>query len=53
MSSKACEISKKKVEDILKAPFSISMTPMFRGECYALPWITPLYPKYVLYNAEI
>ena len=36
----------------LKAPFSISTTPRCRREYYFFPWIAPLYPWYIPYNAE-
>ena len=32
-----------------KAPFSIATTPKCRGGSYSLPWIDPLYPRYVPY----
>ena len=35
-----------------KAPFSIATTPSCRGGRYSFPWIAPLYPWYVTYNAE-
>ena len=41
-----------KVEGNPKAPFSIASTPRCRGGCYCFPWIAPLYPWYVPYNAE-
>ena len=40
------------VEDNLKAPFSVATTLRRRGRCYSFPWIAPLYPWYVPYNAE-
>ena len=40
------------VESDSKAPFSIATTPRCRGGHYSIPWITPLYPQYVPYNAE-
>ena len=35
-----------------KAPFSIATTPRCRGGRYSFPWIAPLYPWSVPYNAE-
>ena len=35
-----------------KAPFSKATTPRCRGGRYFFPWITPLYPWYVPYNAR-
>ena len=35
-----------------KAPFSIATTPRCRGEHYSIPWIAPLYPWSLPYNAE-
>ena len=40
------------VEGGPKAPFSIATTPRCRGGRYSFPWIAPLYPWYVPYNAE-
>ena len=40
------------VEDDLKAPFSIVTTPWCRGGGYLFPWIAPLYPWNLPYNAE-
>ena len=40
------------VEGNLKAPFSIATTPRCLGERYSIPWIAPLYPWSLLYNAE-
>ena len=40
------------VEGDLKAPFSITTTPMCRGGHYYFPWIAPLYSWYVPYTAE-
>ena len=34
------------------ALFSIALTPKCRGERYSFPWIPPLYPWSVPYNAE-
>ena len=34
-----------------KAPFSIATTPRCREGCYSFPWIAPLYPCNVPYNA--
>ena len=31
-------------DDDPKAPFSITTAPRCKGECYSVPWITPLYP---------
>ena len=35
-----------------KDPFSIVTTPRCRGWCYSFPWMAPLCPWYVPYNAE-
>ena len=35
-----------------KAPFSIATTARCRGGHYSFPWIAPLYPWTVPYNAE-
>ena len=35
-----------------KAPFSIATTSRCRGERYSFPWIAPLYPWSLPYNAE-
>ena len=35
-----------------KASFSIATTPRCRGGCYIIPWIAPLYPWSLPYNAE-
>ena len=40
------------VEGDPKAPFQIATTPSWKGVCYSFPWIAPLYPWYVPYNAE-
>ena len=40
------------VEGNPKAPFSIATTPRYRRVRYSFPWIAPLYPWYVLCNAE-
>ena len=40
------------VEGDSKAPFSIATTPRCRGGHYSFPWIAPLYPQYIPYNAE-
>ena len=40
------------VESDPKALFSIATTLRCRGGCYSFPWIAPLYPWYVPYNAE-
>ena len=40
------------VKDDPKAPFSIATTPRCRGERYSIPWIAPLYPWSIPYNAE-
>ena len=49
-------ISKVKLATIVegdpKAPFSIATTPRCRGGRYSIPWIAPLYPWTVPYNAE-
>ena len=36
----------------LEIPFSIATTPKCRGGHYSFPWIAPLYPWYIPYNAE-
>ena len=36
----------------LKAPYLIATTPRCMGGCYSFPWIVPLYPRYIPYNAE-
>ena len=35
-----------------RAPFSIATTPRCRGGCYSIPWIAPLHPWSLPYNAE-
>ena len=35
-----------------KALFSIATTPRCRGQRYSIPWIAPLYPWSLPYNAE-
>ena len=49
------EVSKVKlatlVESDPKAPFSIATTPRYRGGRYLFPWIVPLYPRSLPYNA--
>ena len=40
------------VKGYLKAPFSIATTLKCRGRCYYFPWIAPLYPWNIPYNAE-
>ena len=40
------------VERNPKAPFSIATIQRYRKGCYSFPRIAPLYPWYVLYNAE-
>ena len=40
------------VEGNPKAPFAITITPRCRGGCYSIPWIAPLYPWSLSYNAE-
>ena len=35
-----------------KAPLSIATTPRCKRGCYFFPWIAPLYPWYIPYNAE-
>ena len=40
------------VKDDSKVLFSLVTTPKFwNGRC-SFPWIAPLYPKYISYNAE-
>ena len=40
------------VEGDRNALFSIATTPRCRGGRYSYPWIAPLYPWYLSYNAE-
>ena len=40
------------VEGDPKAPFSIATTPRSKGGRYTFPWIAPLYPWLLPYNAE-
>ena len=40
------------VEGHLKAPSSSATTLRYRGGCYSIPWIAPLYPWSLPYNAE-
>ena len=40
------------VEGDPKARLSIATTPRCRGKRYSIPWIAPLYPWTVPYNAE-
>ena len=40
------------VEGDLKAPLSIATTPKCRGRLYSIPWIAPLYPRYIPYKTE-
>ena len=40
------------VEGDSKAPFLIATTPSCRGGHYFFPWISPLYPWSIPYNAE-
>ena len=40
------------VKGNMRAPFSIAKTPKSSRGRYSFPWISPLYPCYVLYNAE-
>ena len=40
------------VEGDSKAPFSIATTPKCSGERYSIPWMAPLYPSSLPYNAE-
>ena len=50
------DVSKVKLATIVegdpKVPFSIATTPRCRGGRYSIPWIAPLYPWTVPYNAE-
>ena len=39
------------VEGDLKVPFSVATTPKCKGGCYSIPWIAPLYPWSLPYNA--
>ena len=41
-----------RVEGDPKAPFSIATTERCRGGHYSFPWIAPLYPCSLPYNAE-
>ena len=40
------------IEGDSKAPFSVATSPRCKGGCYSFPWIAPLYPWSVPYNAE-
>ena len=40
------------VEGDSKDPFSIATTPTCKGGHYSIPWIAPLYPWSLSYNAE-
>ena len=40
------------VKGDLKAPFSITTTPQCKGGRYSIPWIAPLYPWSIPYNAR-
>ncbi len=40
------------VEGDLKVPFSVATTPRCRGGRFSFPWIAPLYPWSLPYNAE-
>ena len=40
------------VEGDSKALFSIASTPRCRLVRYSFPWIAPLYPCFLLFNAE-
>ena len=40
------------VEGDSKALFSIVKTPKYKGGRYPFPWVAPLYPWFVPYNAE-
>ena len=40
------------IEGDPKAPFLIATKPMYRGGRNSIPWIAPLYPWSVPYNAE-
>ena len=40
------------VEGDRKAPFSIAITPTYKGGCYSIPWIAPLYLWALPYNVE-
>ena len=40
------------VEGNPEAPFLIATTPLCKGGRYSFPWIAPLHPWYVPYNAE-
>ena len=40
------------VEGDPMAPFLIATTPRCRGGHYSFPWIAPVYPWSLLYNAE-
>ena len=46
LNETVCNVSKKLatiVEGDPRAPFSKATTPRFRGGCYSIPWIAPLY----------
>ena len=40
------------VESELKDPFSLATTSRSRGGRHSIPWIAPLYSRFVIYNAE-
>ena len=40
-------------DDNRKAPFSLANWLRCKGECYTFPWITPLYPWHIPYNAVL
>ena len=40
------------VEGDPMAPFSITITPRYKGGRYSVPWIAPLYPWSLPYNTE-
>ena len=41
------------IEGDPKAPFSIATTPRYRRGNYSFPWIAPLYPWYIPYDAVL
>ena len=53
---KAIYINSKSLATVVKgdpkALFSVATTPKYWGGCYSFPWIAPLYPWYIPYNAE-
>ena len=40
------------IEGDSMVPFSIATRPIYRGGCYSIPQIAPIYPRSLSYNAE-